>query len=345
MMFTAPVLIDERTGGFDCLQEAIKGKRVFVVADNNTEKFCLPFLAGKCDTELILVIAPGETSKSVETCRHLWSEFLKYNLTRQDVVLALGGGCVLDIAGFAAAVFKRGITFIAVPTTLLAMTDAAIGGKNGVDFEGYKNMLGTISQPAHIFVWPGFLQTLPADELLNGYAETLKHALIADAGFWDALPGKITTDNAAELIGKSSAIKSGIVKQDITEKSVRKLLNFGHTVGHAIESWYLKKNKPVLHGFAIAAGMCIESLISADICGLKEEKSLQIVTRIKTIFAGYLPEIPPAAALKPFLAADKKNVHHEMRFTLLQDIGSGIFDITVNRTQLESALKRFHDSL
>lgn len=314
--------------------------RIFVVADTNTITHCLPLIQKSIPVKEVFSIEAGEEYKTLETCLALWHKILASGVAKSDIVIGLGGGCVTDITGFVCTVFKRGIPFVFFPTTLLGMTDAALGGKNGVDFEGFKNMVGTISEPDQIFIYPGFLATLNAREIRSGYAETLKHALIASSGFWKLLPDECPIENNLEMIQQSALIKLSIVAQDVYEKGGRKLLNFGHTVGHAIESWYLLNGISVLHGEAVAAGMCIEALLSVE-SGLSEADAITVIDKLKRIYKESLPAVPDGNELMRFMEADKKNRGGELRFSLLAEIGEGVHDVGVRREQVLMAITKY----
>lgn len=337
-----PVFLDENTGGFNLLQQYFSrvNARVFVLADSNTNIHCLPFLQQSITVSKSFVVPAGEENKTLDTCLSLWNEFMKENISRNDVVIALGGGCLTDIAGFVCTVFKRGVRFVFMPTTLLGMTDAALGGKNGVDFHSFKNMLGTINEPEQVFIHTEFLKTLPKAEIRSGYAEMLKHALIANADLWNVLPDEFPLENCRIYLEQSAHIKLSIVNGDVYEKGGRKMLNYGHTVGHAIESWYLQQGRPILHGEAVAAGMCIEALLSVK-SGLKEQDALSVVTRLKTIFKDAMHPIPSLDELLFYMKADKKNAEGELRFSLLAEIGEGLHDIPVTISELEVAFEKF----
>lgn len=248
---------------------------VFVLSDANTRRFCLPLLAEVLTPETIhfcLEPAPGqpvESLKTMDTAVRIWEAMLHEHLDRHALALNLGGGVVGDLGGFCAAVYKRGVRYAHVPTTLLAMTDAAIGGKLGVDFHGIKNVLGVVAPPAGVFVDPAFLQTLPPRELYSGFAEVIKHALIGHPDLWDelragVLPLAVAPEDWPRLLEASMQVKLRIVQEDPLEKGLRKLLNFGHTVGHALESWFLETPDPITHGEAVAMGMVAESFLQGS---------------------------------------------------------------------------------
>lgn len=242
---------------------------VFILTDEHTHRHCLPvFLqkSGLSRATPLTVIKPGEAQKTLGTCEKIWQAMFDARLDRKALVINLGGGVIGDMGGFCAATFKRGIDFVQVPTTLLAMTDAAIGGKLGIDFQGLKNAVGVFRNPAAVFADPAFLHTLPPRELHSGFAEVVKHACIGDPALWARLqqltPDGLTalSENAwLELLYASMAVKVRIVTEDPLEKGIRALLNFGHTVGHAVESYFLQTDDPLTHGEAVAIGMDCEA--------------------------------------------------------------------------------------
>lgn len=242
--------------------------RIFLITDSNVHRDVWPVFRQKTGlpADLPLVEIPaGEIHKNIATCERIWQDMVAARLDRKALVVNLGGGVIGDMGGFCAATFKRGVDFIQVPTTLLAMTDAAIGGKLGIDFQGIKNAVGVFRNPAAVFVDPAFLRTLPPRELRSGFAEVIKHALIGDPALWDTLQAipasQLTADRADwfDLLRASIAVKVRIVSEDPLEKGLRALLNFGHTIGHAIESYFLQTDQPLTHGEAVAIGMVCEA--------------------------------------------------------------------------------------
>ncbi|NDA98882.1 MAG: iron-containing alcohol dehydrogenase, partial [Flavobacteriia bacterium] len=229
---------------FSNVLSAFSGHKIIIIVDENTHDNCLDYLITSFN-ELaraeIVLLPTGEKNKVMEVCFQVWQALTEYNVSRKDLIINLGGGMVSDMGGFIASVYKRGLKFINVPTSLLGMVDAAIGGKNGIDLEGYKNQLGTFSHPSHIFIDPLFLATLPGEEIFNGYAEMLKHALIQDKDLWLKIQ-KIHSENdliQLDVIHSSVLIKTKIIDKDPLEGGLRKILNFGHTIGHALEGYQL----------------------------------------------------------------------------------------------------------
>ena len=325
----------------DFLADYSTCKKVIMV-DENTHDCCLEYLLTAFpsleDAEVMLLPA-GEENKALEVCYQVWSAMLEYQINRNDLVINLGGGVVTDLGGFIASVYKRGIDFIHIPTSLMGMVDAAIGGKNGVDLNGLKNIIGTITQPKAIFVDPGFLETLPAEEVFNGYAEMLKHALILDDNYWNQLKSLNSEEELIQIqhIIRSIELKKQVVEADPTEKGQRKLLNFGHTLGHALESYFLSK-KSIAHGHAVALGMIGESYISCKRGILSQEAYREIEQCIIRIFP--MLEIPEEAieTLIELMRNDKKNERNALNFVLLNAIGSAQVNAEISPSEVGEAL-------
>lgn len=234
------------------------------MVDENTHDYCLEYLITTfpaLESAEIILLPCGEENKVMEVCFQVWEALSEYGINRSDLIINLGGGVVTDMGGFIASVFKRGVAFVHIPTTLLGMVDAAIGGKTGIDMGGYKNQLGTFTMPLVTYVDTRFLATLPAEEWRNGMAESYKHALIGDQVLWNAM--QLFEEEAREgLIYRSAALKAQIVNRDEKERNERKLLNFGHTIGHALEGFFLLEEAAIPHGTAVAYGMIAESYLS-----------------------------------------------------------------------------------
>lgn len=320
---------------------------LFIIVDNNTEEFCLskflPYLETNLTIEIIEFEA-GEPNKNIETCVQLWNVLTELGADRKSLVINLGGGVVTDLGGFVASTFKRGIDFIHIPTTLLAMVDASVGGKNGVDLGNLKNQIGVINVPKMVLIDSQYLDTLSKNEMRSGLAEMLKHGLIYDKSYWEKFLDLKALDSADldELIYRSVTIKNEIVTEDPTEKNIRKALNFGHTLGHAIESYFLEnENKTtLLHGEAIAIGMILESYISLkkDLINLEEYK--QIKSTIKAIYDAVVFEENDIAPILDLLIHDKKNEYGNIQFALINGIGK----IKINQSvENELILKAFED--
>lgn len=322
------------------LTSKFKHSKVFVLTDKHTSKQCLPVfkkhIGSSAFTEI--KIKAGEQHKTLHTCEIIWKTLLNKNSDRDTLLINLGGGTVCDIGGFAASVYKRGIAFVNIPTTLLAMTDAAIGGKTGVDFLHYKNMIGSFTQPHTTIIHREFLKTLPTRQLNSGKAEILKHALIADKSLWNLIEKDFNLTE--EVLSKSIAVKTKIVKKDFKEQHLRKILNFGHTMGHAIESFYLQKGRDILHGEAVALGMIVEVYLSFLNDKLDIKTMTDIVSSMYSHFT--LSETLSYKKLEKFLMADKKNKSGKINFTLISNIGSASIDNFCSKEQIKMALD-FHN--
>ncbi len=297
-----------------------------ILCDEHTEAYCKPRLAPLLPdgpTQWI-TISSGEAHKQLDTCRIVWEALFAAKANRNWCLLNLGGGVIGDMGGFCASTFKRGIHFAQLPTTLLSQVDASVGGKLGVDYGAVKNSIGLFRDPGAVFIDPAFLQTLPAAEIRSGYAEIIKHALIADAKQWQQLQGitDLTQPDWATIIPSSLAIKRDIVLADPHERGIRKALNFGHTVGHAIEGYRLHTSVPMLHGEAIAVGMICEAWLSHRLAGLSAEALAQITDYLLRLY-GHEP-IPEEQFdyLLSLMQQDKKNEDDRINVSLLPAIGT-----------------------
>ena len=319
--------------------------QVFVLVDANTRALCLPRLLAYLPINCTVVELPaGEEHKTLSSCETLWAALTAAQADRFAVLVNLGGGVVTDLGGFAAALYKRGIDFIQLPTTLLAQVDAGVGGKTGVDFQGFKNQLGVFQQPVAVCIDPVFLHTLDPRQLKAGYAEVLKHWLVADAEAFDKNRrlGWLT-DDWEPIIRESVALKQRIVAADPLEAGPRKLLNFGHTVGHALESYLLgQPGREVLHGEAVAVGLICESWLSVQ-RGLLEASELdKIETFVLSVFEKVNFVALETAAMAEFAAQDKKNAAGVINCTLLQGVGHGVYNQPVSLAELAESLHYYH---
>ena len=319
---------------YESLEEHIRKSnysKVFILVDENTNEHCLPQFSAQLDKVFdfeVIEIEAGEAYKNINTCTQVWDALSELNADRRSLLINLGGGVITDLGGFVASTFKRGIDFINVPTTLLAMVDASIGGKTGVDLGSIKNQIGVINEAVMVLVITPFLRTLEERQWLSGFAEMLKHGLIESEPHWAMLRQVMPFDSINDLIYDSLKIKNSIVSQDPLERNLRKVLNFGHTLGHAIESHFLEKDKyhPLLHGEAIVAGMIMESYLSHKLLGLGNNQ-LEDIT--KTLNKRYKKidfteeDIEDIIALLKF---DKKNTHGNINFVLIRRIGEAVID-------------------
>lgn len=317
---------------------------LFIIVDSNTNANCLPQLLPRLETEMTIEIIEfdaGENFKNIETCVSIWNVLTELGADRKTLILNLGGGVVTDLGGFVAATFKRGIDFINIPTTLLSMVDASIGGKNGVDLGNLKNQVGTITNPKMVLVDSSFLETLPQNEMRSGLAEMLKHGLIFDQNYWTQFLDLTRIDFADfdQLIYDSIVIKNKIVMQDPTEQGIRKALNFGHTLGHAIESYFLENESKttLLHGEAIAAGMILESHIALNKKLLTAPEYIQIKTTIKNIFEDIPFDEKDLNPIMELLIHDKKNEYGTIQFALIESIGKIVLNQEVENEMINQA--------
>jgi 3-dehydroquinate synthase len=322
------------------LRRYSENKKIIIV-DENTHDHCLEYVLTTFeelkDAEVMLLPC-GEENKVLEVCFQVWQAMSEYEIGRGDLVINLGGGVVTDMGGFIASVYKRGVEFIHIPTSLLGMVDAAIGGKTGIDLGPYKNQLGLFKHALYTVVDPCFLQTLHKTELLNGYAEILKHALIAEQKLWNDLDEKdLYSIPEMDLIRRAAEIKMKIVSADPNEKGLRKLLNFGHTIGHALEGWFLSFS-PVAHGHAVGLGIIAESFISFQRKMITQKEFQDIVDRFRALFP--TPDFPEESIkeIVNLCRNDKKNTSGRLNCVLLSSIGSAEYECFITEKEISEAL-------
>ena len=336
--------------GYDYLNNLLKTKnysKIFVLTDSNTNEFCSPVFLPELATETeieVIEIESGEENKNINTCVELWNILIELGADRKSLIIGLGGGMITDISGFVASVFKRGIDFVNVPTSLLGMVDASIGGKNGVDLGSLKNQIGTITNAQMVLIDFHFLDTLPNEEIRSGYAEMLKHGLIQDKNYWKKLSDfqNIDLTELDKLIIRSVEIKTKITSEDLTEKGIRKALNFGHTLGHAIESYCLEnpEKQTLLHGEAIAIGMILESYLSYEKQLISREEYQEIKYILKEIYPFVEFDKNDIEEIIKLLSFDKKNQYGKVLFVLLNQIGNFKIDQEIEN---ELIFKAFED--
>lgn len=306
----------------------------FILVDSNTNQYCLktlleevPFLKGKT----VIEIPAGEENKHLESCQKVWQALTNEAADRNALLVNLGGGMVSDLGGFCASTYKRGIAFVNVATTLLSQVDASVGGKLAVDFNGFKNHIGLFGNPKAIYINPNFLNTLPEREVRSGFAEVLKHGLIQSEIYWNQV-SKDGVENAVweAVINHSVNIKKQVVEEDPFEHGIRKCLNFGHTIGHAFETYSLLHDEvpSLLHGEAIAVGMITEAYLSKVICGLSDDALNQINQTILSVFGKVDLDGFDLSEVMVLMGQDKKNVGHQFKFSLIDKIGSSMINIT-----------------
>jgi 3-dehydroquinate synthase len=322
--------------------------KIFVLVDENTNEHCLPYFLANLPTEIeieIIEIEAGEENKNIYTCIDLWHTLIELDADRKSIMINLGGGVITDIGGFVASTYKRGIDFINIPTTLLAMVDASIGGKTGVDLGSLKNQIGVINEPKSVIVISKFLETLPTNQMRSGLAEMLKHGLIYDKTYWDKLKNlnNLNTDDLDVLIKQSIEIKNEIVSQDLKENGIRKALNFGHTLGHAIESYFLESEEKnqLLHGEAIAIGMILESYLSYKLEFISKDSYAEIKYIITDVFEKISFNDSDIQNILDLLIFDKKNEFGNIQFTLLNKIGESKINQTVDKSLILLAFEDY----
>ena len=323
--------------------------RIFILADEKTALHCIPQIEHfDClNGAETIVIGEGEENKSIRTLTEIWQNLSRNGATRHSLLINLGGGMVTDIGGFAAATFKRGIDFINIPTTLLAMVDAAVGGKTGINLNGLKNEVGAFSDARFVIIDTTFLKTLDNENLKSGYAEMLKHGLIGRMEQWVEL---INYDLARpdlvmlqQMVSESLEVKRSIVAEDPHEHGIRKALNLGHTVGHAFESFAMTTGMPILHGYAVAYGLICELYLSAIKTGFPTDILRQMVSFIRENYGQMPITCNDYPALVSLMRHDKKNTTGTINFTLLADIGDIRIDQTASEEEIREALDFYRE--
>lgn len=346
-----PVFFNEE--GYEKLNLFLEQNRftkLFILVDSHTHQYCLPSFLSKVKTELeieILEMEPGEDHKTLETCNGIWKVLSELGGDRKSLLINLGGGVVTDLGGFVAAAFKRGIACINYPTTLLAMVDAAVGGKNGVNLDGIKNQIGVIKPTELVVADTSFLKTLPAAEMRSGLAEMLKHGLIYQEEYWKKLTSmdELKPEDLDDLIRESIEIKETIVQQDPKEENLRKSLNFGHTLGHAIETYFLEtpERTKLLHGEAVAAGMVMAGYLSREIYSFPGETLEEIKKTILSIYGRIDLHPEDEERIVDLLKFDKKNEGGKINFVLLKKIGEPVMDCQVPNDLLHKAFMYYFE--
>ena len=344
-----PVLYAEE--GFRELNEFLKKEdptKLFILVDSNTQAHCLGLFMQKLETNIsieVIEIEPGEEFKNLDTCTGVWNALSELEADRKSLIINLGGGVVTDLGGFVASCFKRGIKFINVPTTLLAMVDASVGGKTGVDLGNLKNQIGVVNLPEMVIIDSAFLKSLPSREMRSGLAEILKHGLIADEKYWKKVTdlANLELSHLDGIIQTSVDIKSGIVQKDPYEENLRKTLNYGHTLGHAIESYCLTNpdREKLLHGEAIAAGMILETYISFRLQHFPEEKLHHICNIIVDLYGKEAFLDAEITEIKELMKFDKKNSRGNINFVLLNNIGDPVIDRKVTDDLIQEAFQYY----
>ncbi|WP_179353751.1 3-dehydroquinate synthase [Winogradskyella vidalii] len=322
---------------------------IFILVDTNTHDYCLPKFMERLESSDITVevmeMPNGEEHKTIDICTGVWEALSEHNADRHSLLINLGGGVVTDLGGFVASTYMRGITYINIPTSLLAMVDASVGGKTGVDLGVLKNQIGVINEGEMVAIDTSFLDTLPQNEMVSGFAEMLKHGLIYDETYWNTLTHleKLSISDLDQLIYDSVVIKNKVVTSDPKEQGLRKILNFGHTLGHAIESYFLENadKTPLLHGEAVAIGMLLETYLSTKVCGLSTEDLELISTGILKTFSKVDITKNDQNHIIDLLKYDKKNSHGIVKFVLLEAIGKPKIDCVVSNELISEAFEHY----
>ena len=328
--------------------EECEHDKIFILVDETTRQLCLPLVADFACLKGAQTITIGATdaNKTLESLSHVWEELGSKGATRHTLLINIGGGMVTDLGGFAASTFKRGINYINIPTTLLSMVDASVGGKTGINFRGLKNEIGVFNNAASVILDTQFLQTMDRENILSGYAEMLKHGLISNEQMWaEVMTFDVETPDLQKLrqmVADSVAVKQRIVTEDPTEQGIRKALNLGHTAGHAFESLALQRT-PILHGYAVAFGLICELYLSAIKTGFPSEKMHQTVSFIKEHYGKMDITCDDYPKLFELMTHDKKNVAGIINFTLLGGIGDIRINQTANKKEIYEALDFYRE--
>lgn len=325
--------------------------KLFILVDKHTRELCLPLISGfdYLKNAHIITIGPEDIHKNLETLAYVWKELGDQGATRHSLMINLGGGMVTDLGGFAASTFKRGFQYINIPTTLLAMVDASVGGKTGINFNGLKNEIGVFSPAEYVLIDTEFLKSLDSHNLLSGYAEMLKHGIINTTEHWVELLNfdlnQIDYKALQQLVAHSVSIKEDIVEKDPFEKNIRKALNLGHTVGHAFESLALENNRPVLHGYAVAWGIICELYFSFIKVGFPKDKLRQTIQFIKENYGVLTFDCKQYDRLYEFMTHDKKNSAGIINFTLMGEIGDIRINQSANKEEILEILDFYRETM
>ncbi len=334
--------------------QTVPHDRLFIVCDTNTHKLCLPLVSGfECMKGAhVITILPDDEHKSLQQVELVWSELQQHGATRHSLCVNIGGGMVTDLAGFALSTFKRGMRFINIPTTLLAMVDASVGGKTGFNYGGLKNEIGVFSNADAVILDSIFLRTLDRENILSGYAEMLKHGLIASDASSAMLSRLLRFDveqpdlvELGRMVAESVQVKQHIVLEDPREQGLRKALNLGHTVGHAFEAMALAKQHPVLHGYAVAWGMMCELYLSVMKTGFPVDTMRQVNSFILDHYGRMTITCDDYPTLLQLMTHDKKNTGTDINFTLLHNVGNLALNQTATKEEIEEALDFYREGL
>jgi len=331
------------------VQKYSEGK-VFLLTDQTVAGFCLPLIEPVIDEFSIpkITIPSGEVNKNIQSVGLVWDFLSNNGADRKSLLINIGGGMLTDLGGFAASTFKRGLDFVNIPTTLLAQVDASMGGKTGFNFNGLKNEIGVFMEPNSVIINTNFLKTIDHENFLSGYAEMLKHGLIKSREHWNELlifdMQNINYDALQEIISHSVAIKEWHVLNDLREQHIRKALNFGHTIGHAFESYAMKTGRPILHGYAVVYGMIAELYLSVKQCGLGIDELNSISDWMIAKYGKFEIQKSDFEALYQLMTHDKKNEGKRINFTLIPEIGTVEINVDCPKEQIFEALEYYRSS-
>ncbi|MFY0624749.1 MAG: 3-dehydroquinate synthase [Reichenbachiella sp.] len=332
------------------IQHFLKGKsysKIGLLVDENTKEHCLYKILPALPEHYLMEIKSGEENKNLSTCEDIWLAMTEAGFDRKALLINLGGGVIGDMGGFAATAYKRGFDFLNIPTTLLSQVDASVGGKLGIDFHGFKNHIGFFKEPKNVLIHTDFFKTLPEKEVRSGFAEVIKHGLIFDKSYWEKVkmidPFNTSWD---EVVETSINIKKEVVTQDPFESGLRKILNFGHTIGHAVESYFLEQpGKRLLHGEAIAVGMICEAYLSKKITGLSSEELDEIVNYLTQVYSPITIDPKLFDDILHLTLQDKKNEGGVVQFSLLKSIGECAVNIPISVADMVDSLFYFNQKL
>ena len=342
-----PIHFETKLGPLAEIINSGRYSKVFVFVDRNTSEACLPIFQEMLEDYTgfdLIETDPGEENKNIDFCIGIWKTLLDFEADRKCLMINLGGGVITDMGGFVASTYKRGIDFINIPTTLLSQVDASVGGKTGIDIDNVKNMVGTFTLPQAVFIETVFLKSLPARELLSGFAEMIKHGLIADANYFQELKLSKYREVTAGAIYRSVEIKNQVVTEDPQEKGLRKILNYGHTIGHAVETYSLiNDKKPLNHGESIAIGMVCEAFLSVRNNTLSEDELAEITTYLLSRYPRYQIKPKSHEKLLQFMQSDKKNEDGQIMFSLLKNIGACSYNCRVTTQDILDSLIYFNE--
>ncbi|WP_425359843.1 3-dehydroquinate synthase [Candidatus Karelsulcia muelleri] len=326
------------------LNQNFFSKKILLL-DINTKKYCLHYFLSKTNLfnkYYLINLFSGEEEKNIYTCKKIWKKLIKLNADRNSIVINLGGGVITDMGGFACSVFKRGLNFLNIPTTLLSMIDASIGGKTAINFFSLKNEIGLFNDSKIILIDKNYLKTLSEDEIKSGLSEILKYGLIYDINLWNLLKIRVFSKIKYEIIYKSIIRKYNIIEKDYKEKGLRKILNFGHTIGHAIESYFIYNlNKRLSHGHSIAIGMICESWISYKMKIIKKTEFEEIYNVLSILYKKIKIYNSDIYKILYFMKHDKKNQNKKIKFSLIKEIGYCLYNIEVDYELIKESIKNY----